>query len=138
MILDLNKILLYANPDGTLRKDQPASRRKYISIVDAIISGEGNGPEAPDRKETGLLIGGTNPVAVDAVCAKLMGFDWTKIPSISNAFCVQHFPICNFAYGDIEVVSASSRWNKRLVDFSPADLFHFKPHFGWTNHVEAA
>ena len=138
MILDLNKILLYANPDGTLRNEEIGSRKKYLSIVDAVISGEGNGPEAPDRKETGVLIAGADPLGVDAVCAKLMGFDWTKIPSISNAFRVKHFPISHVIYEDIEVSSSSPKWNKPLIDFSSTDIFHFKPHFGWADHVEAA
>ena len=47
MILDLNKLLLYANPDGSLRNDAFGNRKRYISIVDGIIAGEGNGPEGP-------------------------------------------------------------------------------------------
>src|SRR5262249_11358484 len=33
MILDLNKILLYANPDGTLRPDRLDQRKRYITLV---------------------------------------------------------------------------------------------------------
>jgi len=136
MVLDLNKILLYANPDGSLREDKIENQKKYISIVDGIIAGEGNGPEAPDPFPAGMLIAGTNPVAVDAVCAKIMGFDWQKIPSIKNAYNIQHYPLCDFQYEDIQVISKDSRFNKRLVDISTSDVFRFKPHFGWVNHVE--
>jgi len=101
MVLDLNKILFYANPDGTLREPEAASCKPYISIVDGIVAGEGNGPEAPDAKRTGLLIAGTSPVAVDAVCAKLMGFDWRKIPSLANALAMRRFPIARFQYDEI-------------------------------------
>jgi len=136
MVLDLNKILLYANPDGTMREDKPENQKKYISIVDGIIAGEGNGPEAPDPFPAGVLIAGTNPVAVDAVCVKIMGFDWQKIPSIKNAFQIQHYPLCDFQYEDIQVISSDKRYNKLLKDISDQDVFHFKPHFGWLNHIE--
>ena len=43
-ILDLNKILLYSNIDGSIKKDM---QRKYIAIVDGIIGGERNGPINP-------------------------------------------------------------------------------------------
>ena len=135
-ILDLNKILLYANPDGSLREDQPSSRKKYLSIVDGIIAGEGNGPEAPDPKSVGLLVAGTNPVAVDATCAKLMGFDWRKIPSIAQAFMRSSFPLCDFHYSDIHIVSSLPQFHGRVEDLSPSSLFHFRPHFGWVNHLE--
>jgi uncharacterized protein (DUF362 family) len=136
MILDLNKVLFYANPDGTLRDDKFENCKKYISIVDGIVAGEGNGPEAPDPHPTGVLIAGTNPVAVDAVCSKLMGFDWQKIPSIQNAFYVKCFPICNFSYQDINVVSTCSQFNANLEAISLTDTFCFKPHFGWLNQIE--
>ena len=136
MILDLNKLLLYADPDGTLRGDKFENRKSYISVVDGIISGEGNGPEAPDAKQTGLLIAGTNPVAVDTVCAKLMGFDWQKIPSIRNSFSISHYPICDFKYEDIVINSTSPQFNETLTNVSEKALFRFTPHFGWENHIE--
>lgn len=136
MVLDLNKILLYANPDGSLRQEDFKNTKTYISVVDAIIAGEGSGPEEPDPTHTGLLIGGTNPVAVDAVCAKLMGFDWQKIPSIKNAFVIKRYPICDFSYDDIKVVSSALKFNQHLFHISPDDTFHLLPHFGWTGHIE--
>jgi hypothetical protein len=136
MILDLNKILLYANPDGTLRSDTPESRKRYISIVDGIIAGEGNGPEAPNPKKTGVLVAGSNAVAVDAVCAKVMGFDWQKIPSIDNAFRIREFPLCDFQYSDIRVVSQEASFDGALRDLQLSEFFRFTPHFGWAGHVE--
>ena len=72
MILDLNKILFYANGDGTLRTDHPQNAKTYLSIVDGIYAGEGSGPLSPDKREVGLLFAGTNPVAVDCACATMM------------------------------------------------------------------
>jgi uncharacterized protein (DUF362 family) len=136
MILDLNKLLLYANPDGTLREDKFENRKSYISVIDGIVSGEGNGPEAPDGKQTGLLIAGTNPVAVDTVCAKLMGFDWQKIPSIKNSFLIGHYPICDFKYEDIVLNSTLPQFNESITNVAEKNVFRFKPHFGWEDHIE--
>jgi uncharacterized protein (DUF362 family) len=136
MILDLNKVLLYANPEGTLRLDAPESRKHYISVVDAIISGEGNGPEAPDPKHTGLLIAGTNPVAVDAVCTRVMGFDWLKIPSVKNTFDIKHYPVCDFTHSEITIASGSLDINGTLSEARLPD-HEFHPHFGWKDHIEA-
>lgn len=135
-VLDLNKILFYANSDGTLKECKSENRKKYITIVDGITAGEGNGPEAPTPRQTGVLIAGVNPVAVDAVCAKLMGFDWEKIPAIKNAFRIEHYPICEFKYQDIEVISSLSKFNKKLSEIDPNDCFRFEPHFGWKGHIE--
>jgi uncharacterized protein (DUF362 family) len=136
MILDLNKILLYADADGKFRQPSPNATKRYISIVDGIVAGEGNGPEAPDPVKAGILIAGSNPVAVDCVCAKLMGFDWTKIPAIANSFLVQLLPICNFRYDDIKIISSDPRFNKALEQISLNDTFRFRPHFGWKGHIE--
>jgi uncharacterized protein (DUF362 family) len=104
MVLDLNQAL-FQKP------------RRYLSIVDGIIAGEGNGPMEADAKPCGVLIAGTNPVAVDFVCVQLMGFDWRKLPMIREGL--------------------------RVFEISPDDIvsnigesFRFKPHFGWVGHVE--
>jgi uncharacterized protein (DUF362 family) len=135
MVLDLNKVLAYANSDGTLRADALQNRKRYLSIVDGVIAGEGNGPEAPDAKACGVLIGGTNPVAVDAVCAKIMGFDWQRIPCIRRAFEVARYRLCDFSY-DAILVDGPAPFRGRLRDLSFENLAPFRPHFGWLEHVE--
>ncbi len=45
-----------------------------LSVVDGIIAMEGLGPMAGDIVEMGLIIAGKDPVAVDTVTAKIMGF----------------------------------------------------------------
>ena len=113
-----------------------SNMKRYITIVDGIIAGEGNGPMAPDRVETGLLIAGINPVAVDCVCAKLVGFDYQKIPMIYKAFNIRHYPLVNFVYEDIEVISNENKFNGNLVELKHEDMFTFSPHFGWKEHIE--
>ncbi len=114
MVLDLNRALFEYGGDG-----QPRARPlRYLSIVDGIIAGDGNGPMEADAKPCGLLVAGTNPVAVDFVCAKLMGFDWQKIPMVREG--LRQFGLTP---GDI------------IADIG--EPFHFRPHFGWRGHIEA-
>ena len=134
MILDLNKVLLYANPDGILRNDVPGCRKRYIGIVDGIIAGEGHGPLAPDPVHMGYLMCGTNPVAIDAVCATLMGFDPLKIPTIARAFQVLHYPLCDFTMADIMVSIADNDYP--LLELPANLIVPFEPQFGWKGHIE--
>jgi uncharacterized protein (DUF362 family) len=134
MILDLNKVLLYANPDGTLRDDMPGGRKRYIGIVDGIIGGEGHGPLSPEPVHMGYLMCGTNPVAIDAVCATLMGFDPLKIPSIAHAFQVQKYPLCDFALTEILISVAENTYT--MANLPSALIIPFEPQFGWKGHIE--
>jgi uncharacterized protein (DUF362 family) len=136
-ILDLNKILLYGNTDGTMKEAEVSRGKKYLSFVDGIIAGEGNGPEAPDPLNTGIIIGGSNPVSVDCVAARLMGFDHLKIPSLYKTFHMKRFPIADFSYTDVEVMSKTMpSYNSPLIDISKENCFCFKPHFGWVHNIE--
>jgi uncharacterized protein (DUF362 family) len=51
--------------------------KPHLNIVDGIVAMEGDGPNLPPgkAKPLGLLIVGKDGVAVDAVCAKIMGLD---------------------------------------------------------------
>lgn len=133
MSLDLNKILFYGNPDGTIRDDNP---KRFLSVVDGIFAMEGNGPYAGEKVNTGVIISGFDPVAVDSVCAKLMGFDYRKIKLISKAFEQSELPITSLKYDEIKCVSNNSSWNKKLNDIENTDVFHFKPPLGWRDHIE--
>jgi uncharacterized protein (DUF362 family) len=60
--------------------------RPGLSVVDGIVALEGIGPLAPGRaKPLGLLIGGSDPVAVDSVCVRLMGHEPEEIRHIVYA-----------------------------------------------------
>ena len=121
MVLDLNRILFHYEGSGGRRR-KPL---RYLSIVDGIVAGEGNGPLESDALPCGVLVAGTSPVAVDQVCATLMGFDWKKIPMIREAYVPSRLPIVDHGPDEIEV----------LPELGVA--FHFKPHFGWVGHIEA-
>ena len=134
MILDLNKVLFFADPGGAIIPQNFNSAKHYIGIVDAIIAGEGEGPISPDPVEMGYVVCGENPVAIDAVCGTLMGFDPFKIPVIRKAFEVNHFPLCNFRMDEIRVNNAG---NSYLFKEIPRKFIRsFKPQFGWRGHIE--
>lgn len=135
MALDLNKILIYGNSDGTFHRNF-SERKRFFSIVDGIIGMEGNGPVAGDRKVCGIIIAGFNPVAVDGAGAKIMGFNPLKIKMISKSFEKQSLPLVDFQIEDIACISNDDKFNKKLVDIKYEDSFKFRPHFGWINHIE--
>lgn len=66
MVVDLYKAML--------RKE-----RKYFSVVDGIVGGEGQGPFCPTSKYANTLIAGDSLLNVDLVAARYMGFDPLKI-----------------------------------------------------------
>ncbi|MDF1539371.1 MAG: DUF362 domain-containing protein, partial [Candidatus Thorarchaeota archaeon] len=63
--LDLLKCVLFSNKLGKIMKNQ---QRQYLSIVDGIVSGEFDGPLNPTPKPTGIIVLGSNPLAVDTYC----------------------------------------------------------------------
>jgi uncharacterized protein (DUF362 family) len=65
--------------------DVAAAVRPRYAIVDGIIGMQGNGPISGTPIAPGLLVFGDDPVAADAVSARLMGFDPQKVPYIAEA-----------------------------------------------------
>jgi uncharacterized protein (DUF362 family) len=81
MALDLTRCVLYADRDGRLQQEP---QRRFLSIVDGICAGEGDGPLFPRARTCGLLIAGESPLWVDVVAAQLMGFSAARIPMLSE------------------------------------------------------
>lgn len=75
-ILDLNRLLLRADRDGVVH-DEPV--RRYLTIIDGIVAGEGEGPLGATPVDAGLLIGGTDGHLADVVAVRMMGLDPSKI-----------------------------------------------------------
>jgi hypothetical protein len=136
MCLDLNKLVFYGNPDGTLRPAGPRGRKRHFSLVDGIIAGEGSGPLNPDPVPAGVLLFGVHPASVDAACAYLMGLDPAHIPIVRQAFDTRGYPLAEWGWREVEVVSNVAAWNARLPDIPDGETFHFRPHFGWIGKIE--
>lgn len=116
--LDLNRALLYADWQGRM---QATPQREEISIVDAVVAGQGEGPLAPDPLATGAVLAVRNPAVGDYLGAALLGFDPGRVPLLRHA--------CN-----------DMRW--RICRSTPA-LPKFQPPFpparapeGWAGHLE--
>lgn len=135
-ILDLNRILLYADKEGKLR---PNVQRKFFCIIDGIIGGEKEGPLIPLPKECGVLIGGFDPLAVDLVATRLMGFDYKKIPQfenlVGNIGGSQKYPLGMPDTSQVKVVSNIPEW-QGLMDNNFDKILSFAPPKGWIGHVE--
>lgn len=113
-ILDINRILFFARADGRLH-DAPV--RRYVALVDGIMAGEGNGPILPHPKPAGALLLGTDPLGVDVVAARLMGFHWREVPQLRHAASLAGLRYSAFD-GDVralEICAGGSRW-ARLFD----------------------
>ena len=128
--LDLNMIVRYADKDGRLQK---LPQRGYFSVIDGILGGHREGPLHPTAKECGLIVGGTDPIAVDVVCTNIMGFDPDRIRLLSES---DQAPYA-LGTGDpnrIEVRSNRDRWaHWREPEF---EHLGFEPSAGWKNYVE--
>lgn len=125
-ILDLNKILQYADKDGNIQKER---QRRFLNIGDMIISGEKDGPVSPSRKDAGVIIVGEDPCSFDEVVTALMGFDGEKIPTIRQMR--QARPEIYFSK-DYKIVSNNMEWNEKDVsDIFENHSLKFAPNPGW-------
>ncbi len=129
MIADLNKIIFYADRNGNMTDK---IQRKMFVLVDAVIAGEKEGPLEPSPKNAGVLAAGFNPVAVDQVCSRIMGFDPSKVPTLKYAAGSGKYPLIG-ADETIEIASENCQY---LGDVHRVFNCAFKPSNGWQGHIE--
>lgn len=116
--LDLNRALLYADKTGQM---QDAPQREEVSIVDAIVAGQGEGPLAPDPLSTGAVFAVRNPAVGDFLGARLLGFDAAKIPLLRHVCGEMRWQICG----------ATPTWPAFDPPFPAA-----RAPKGWAGHLE--
>lgn len=127
MCFDLNKIVLFCDKKGLLCKSQ---QRKYISFVDGIIAGEGDGPMFPTAKPCGFMACGVDtPFVTDYVCIYMMGFSPDKLKISYEA---EKSDVFAFLPEDIQVIC---EYNGKFVDWNDIN-FHFIPQHNWVGYVE--
>ncbi len=131
MCLDLQRILHYGMIDGKL-SDCP--QRKVLTITDAIIAGDGDGPLAPKPVPLGVLSLGNNVAAVEWVHCLLMRLDPRKIPLVANAFLGDPWPLADFSAADVRVhINGKVLLEpKNVVAFGRP----FRPPVGWRGYCE--
>jgi uncharacterized protein (DUF362 family) len=131
MSLDLQRLLRYGGLDGRLR-DEP--QRGIVSVTDAVVAGEGEGPLAPTPYPLGLVTLSASPAAADWVHAALMGFDPRRVPIVAHAFDQFRFPVAPCAPEDVVV-----RHRGRTLTTAAARRTlggRFTPPVGWRGHCE--
>lgn len=130
---------------GLLKKD-----RKYFTVIDGILGGEGQGPFCPTSKQSNVLIGGFDLLLADIVAVRYMGMDPNKIkylqyfiekdhinldeiPVFMDNHEIKDFFVSKSLYADFQVKDA---WNivkvqsdipkKKVIGYTTGvyDLFH--------------
>jgi uncharacterized protein (DUF362 family) len=140
MCLDLNRCLYYSNAKG-LHLEAPAPVRTVLTVLDGIVAGEGAGPLAPQDVPLGVVLASTDPVALDLVAVRLMGFDERRIAKISEPMADRGLRVTSVRTAEDVVVgetSASSfETGDRSVDEIPTERT-FLAHPGWLGKIERA
>jgi len=111
MVLDLNRAFLYADGVGGM---QNIPQRRYLSIVDGIIAGEGNGPLLPDAVALGVMVAGTNPAHTDAAACRLMGLNPGAVRYLGAAFMDHRWPLSTCVWDALRVWDARCSATVRL------------------------
>jgi uncharacterized protein (DUF362 family) len=129
--LDINKVLFYGRLDGSM---SPTPARKYFSVIDGIVGGDQDGPMAPTPRPEGVLLAGFDPVSVDTVATRIMGFPPTLIRDLRRGDQLARYALVQKDL-PLRVYSNCPEWEPDIQ--SGSDL-GFRPHFGWTDYMEKA
>jgi uncharacterized protein (DUF362 family) len=130
MVLDLNRILLYGRPDGTMA-DVP--QRKLYSLADAIVCGQGEGPLAPASLVVGAVTFSDCAPAADAIHAALLRMDYRRLALIREAFGRFRWPLAP----EGAVPSAVCNGRSISVEEVATTLgVKAQPPAAWAGHVE--
>lgn len=138
MCADLNRCLYYSDARG-LHLDREAPVRRVLTVLDAIVCGEGGGPLAPDDVPLGAVLAATDPVALDLVAVRLMGFDERRIAKIWRIMADPGPRITAVQTPEDVVVRHASASDPTIREESLdaiEPMHRFRPHAGWVGHIE--
>ena len=77
--LDINNALYFLDTTGNRQGLSSEPLRSALHIVDGVVGGEGYGPLRPSPKQARLVMGGWNPLTIDACAGRLIGLDANKV-----------------------------------------------------------
>ena len=129
--LDLNRILLYGRPDGTIADER---QRRVLNVVDAVVAGQGDGPLNAEPFPLGFLVGGSSSAAIDWVGAMLLGYAPERIPITAHAFDRFRWPLTDFEPSDVRVAGSLGEGPSSLVAGSGLPTPSNHP-LGWLDAV---
>jgi uncharacterized protein (DUF362 family) len=124
-VTDIARLAYFADNNGKVLSNP---RQRFLGIVDGIISGEGDGPKHPTPRADGIIISGTNLVAVDVVSTALMGFDPHKVRYLS-ALLHPHSLDLSLEPNEISVASNTPGLTRILHD--PSSRLNFELPATW-------
>lgn len=127
---DLNRILLYADDRGILHQER---QRKYVAIVDGVVAAE-ESQYHPHPYPLNTVVVGADPVTVDAVTARSMGFDPRLLKSVTEGATRTSFPLGPVDPAQINVVVSGGAGLDTLYRHALTPELHV---FSWQGHVEA-
>lgn len=84
-----------------------------LTIMDAVVAMEGDGPGAGDPRSVGLLLGSDNPLALDVVAGEIMNLDPAQNPIIVEA---KQRALSPTRIEDIDIIGADLN-DIRVTDF---------------------
>ncbi len=128
-ILDINKIVLYADKHGQIRKDR---QRRVITIGDMIVSGEGEGPIAPSPKKTNSILFADNSVVFDEILVRFMGFEESKFRLLQEA--KRNRKLFEGNIEECEIASNCERFCGKASELK--GIYKFIPSEGWKGYIE--
>jgi uncharacterized protein (DUF362 family) len=137
MCLDLNRALYYSNAGGA-HWDAPRPVRTVLTVIDGIVAGEGEGPLAPHDRPLGAVLAATDPLALDVVAVRLMGFDERRLPKLQEAMAAEALRVTDVrSSDDVRAVEADADGHCHeiaLAELAPERPFAAHP--GWSGRIE--
>jgi hypothetical protein len=127
---DLNRILLYTDGQGILRREP---QRRYLAIVDGIVAAE-ESQYHPRPYPLNTVVVGTHPITVDAVAARCMGFDPRLLKSVTKAAARNDYSLGPAHPSQIKVVVSGGERLSALYRHTLTPELHV---FSWQGHLEA-
>jgi uncharacterized protein (DUF362 family) len=127
---DLNRILLYADAQGVLHSER---QRGYLAIVDGIVAAE-ESQYHPHPYPLNTVVIGTDPVTVDAVTARCMGFDPRRLKSVTQAAARPDFSLGPAHSSQIKVLVSGGKGLSALYRHTLTPELYV---FSWQGHLEA-
>lgn len=107
MLLDLNRFF-----------------KPKLCIVDAVVAMEGNGPTAGKPRPLGAILAGTDPGKLDLVCARVIGLDPQRVPTLVKAMACGLLLLPGvLPQGSYEGAAAAAGKDPEQVRLSTSDIF---------------
>jgi uncharacterized protein (DUF362 family) len=132
----VNRIAYFCDKDGQLSNKQ---QRVIFTVVDGIVSGDGEGPVAPRERPIGLLGAGFSTHLVDSALTAILGFVWERIPFLcASKQYEMNGEDASRVSGDVHSCEILLNGEKiAYSDLLKECCMHFEPPSGWKGFVES-